>query len=67
MTSTTRPQRRHLSHGLFAVVVLTYLAIIQGAGFLIERTADLGDDSLTTTRGVLLGMWVPLGLALIFT
>lgn len=59
--------RHHLSYGLFAVVVIVYLAIIQGVGLLVQHTADLGDDSLASTRGVLLGMWIPLGLALVFT
>ena len=29
--------------------------------------ADLGDEAMTTTRGVLLGMWLPLGIALLST
>lgn len=66
-TTTDRPTRRHLSYGLFAAVVVAYLVIIKGTGLVIEHTADLGDDSLTSTHGVVLGMWIPLGLALLFT
>ena len=55
---------RSLGYVGFAVVVLVYLAIIQGVGLLIGQ---LTDTDLTTTRGVVLGLWIPLGLALAFT
>ncbi|NHC13130.1 CPBP family intramembrane glutamic endopeptidase [Motilibacter deserti] len=63
--SGTRP-RRALSYAAFGAVVVAYLAIIAGVGRLVRAVADL-DDELTTTRGVQLTMWVPLGLALLFT
>jgi hypothetical protein len=62
---TTIPGRR-LSYLGFAVVVVVYLAIIQGGGVLIQHLTD-SDPSFVTTRDVLLNMWVPLGTALVFT
>lgn len=58
---------RPLPYWLFAVVVVTYLAIIQGGGLLAAHVGGVGDDALTTTRGVLVTMVVPLGAALLFT
>src|SRR5207344_497721 len=44
-----------------------YLAIIQGVGLLLQH-AVLGDaHDFHTTRHVIVGMWIPLGLALLFT
>lgn len=57
---------RRLSYPGFAVVVIAYLAIIQGGGLLIRTLRD-GDDSFVTTEGVIVNMWVPLGAALLFT
>ena len=60
--------RRRLTYWAFALVVFVYLAIIQGGGILVQHLADLNDDNpFVTTRGVLLGLWVPLGAALVFT
>ncbi|MFS3127298.1 CPBP family intramembrane glutamic endopeptidase [Nocardioides sp. Bht2] len=68
VATARRPeQRRALSYRAFALIVLIYLAIIQGVGLLLPHLVDVGDDPLTTTRGVLLTLWIPLGLALIFT
>ena len=50
----------------FALVVVAYLAIIQGGGTLMAQVPG-ADDDFTTTRGVLLNMWIPLGAALVFT
>jgi hypothetical protein len=61
----TRGSRR-LSYLGFVVVVLVYLVIIQGGGLLVQHVAGTG-DSLATTREVLLGFWIPLGAALVFT
>lgn len=57
---------RTLSYAGFAVVVIAYLAIIKAVGYVVGRIWDL-DDGLYTTRDVVLGMWLPLGAALVFT
>lgn len=59
--------RKPLGYGLFAVLVVTYLAIIQGGGLLMTALVDVGDDPLTTTKGVVVIMVIPLGVALAFT
>lgn len=56
---------RRLSYPLFAAVVIAYLAIIQGGGILMERLT--GEDDFLSTRGVVYGMIIPLGVALVFT
>ncbi len=49
---------------LFAVSVIAYLAIIQGIGLLLQYVS--GESDFYTTRGVFIGMIIPLGLALAF-
>jgi|SoimicmetaTmtLPB_FD_contig_71_1633210_length_1569_multi_2_in_0_out_0_2 membrane protease YdiL (CAAX protease family) len=61
------PDRRSLSYTGFAVIVVVYLAIIQGSGLLLQHTVLDGADDFHSTRNVIVGMWVPLGLALLFT
>ncbi|WP_236573667.1 CPBP family intramembrane glutamic endopeptidase [Nocardia caishijiensis] len=61
----TRTARRHLSYPMFAVVVIVYLAIIQGGGILMRHLS--GEDDFRSTRAVFYGMIIPLGAALIFT
>ncbi|KAF0844846.1 hypothetical protein FNL39_11078 [Nocardia caishijiensis] len=50
---------------MFAVVVIVYLAIIQGGGILMRHLS--GEDDFRSTRAVFYGMIIPLGAALIFT
>ena len=57
---------RSVSYGWFAVIVIAYLAIIKGVGYLAGRAWD-PNDGLYTTRDVIVQMWVPLGAALLFT
>lgn len=56
---------RSLTYPLFAVIVVVYLVIIQGGGLLLVRLA--GEENFLTTRGVVFGMVIPLGVALAFT
>ena len=56
---------RRLSLLGFAVVVFAYLAIIKGLGYAVGEIWDV--DDLYTTRNVILGMWLPLGAAFLFT
>lgn len=56
--------RKPLGYGLFAVLVVTYLAIIQGGGILMANLVDVGDDPMTTTKGLVVTMVVPLSVAL---
>src|SRR6478609_7259219 len=55
-----------LSYWGFALIVIGYLAIIQGGGLLVRAVTDVESD-LVTTREVMLNMWIPLGAALVFT
>ncbi len=64
MTTPAEPGGRRLSYAAFAAVVIVYLVIIQGGGLLLQKLADV--DSTTTTRGVVIGMVIPLGVALAF-
>ncbi|TCI97654.1 CPBP family intramembrane glutamic endopeptidase [Aeromicrobium sp. IC_218] len=57
---------RPLALWQFGVVVVVYLAIIQLGGLVLSRVGD-HDDDLTTVEGVLWSMWLPLGVALVFT
>ncbi len=57
---------RALPYWLFAVIVVGYLAIIQVGGLLLTHVAGV-DETLATTEGVLLNMWIPLGTALVYT
>lgn len=57
---------RRLGYVGFAAVVLVYLAILQLGGPLAQQVFG-GGDGFTTTRDVMVNMWVPLGLALVFT
>ncbi|EGD54151.1 CPBP family intramembrane glutamic endopeptidase [Gordonia neofelifaecis] len=68
MNSTNLPatdRGRRLSYVAFAAVVIVYLVIIQLGGKLIGGWAD--EDDIFTTRGLVFTMFIPLGLALIFT
>ncbi len=51
----------------FLVIVVVYLAIIQGVGVVAKSWADLADDKMLSVSDVLTSMWVPLGLGLVFT
>jgi hypothetical protein len=57
---------RPLSYPWFAAIVIAYLAVIKGVGWIAGRVWDT-DDGLYTTRDVMVQMWVPLGAALVFT
>ena len=60
--------RRRLPYGMFAVIVVVYLAIIQVGGLLVTNAAGIDSDhGFVTTHNVLLSMWVPVGAALVFT
>jgi hypothetical protein len=58
--------RRRLSLWGFLVVVVVYLAIIQLGGRAASAIWNTSED-LTTTRDVLVNLWVPLGAAFVFT
>ena len=51
---------------MFGLIVIGYLAIIQGGGLLVTRIGDV-DESFVTTRDVIYNMWIPLGSALVYT
>ena len=57
--------RRRLGYAGFAGIVVVYLAIIQLGGLAIARLAD--ESEPVTTAGVVFGMILPLGAALVFT
>lgn len=65
-TDTAPVTGRRLGYVGFAVVVAVYLAILQLGGPLAQQVFG-GGDGFTTTRDVMVNMWVPLGLALVFT
>lgn len=56
---------RKLSYAMFAAVVVAYLVIIQGGGLLLGKLTD--EHDFLTTRAVVFGMIIPLGVALGFT
>lgn len=60
-----RPPRQ-LSYAGFAAIAVAYLAIIQLGGRLAREVFDAG-EGFTTTRDVMVNMWIPLGTALVFT
>ena len=64
--STAAAPVRALPYWAFAVIVVTYLAIIQLGGIALQRIGD-HDDDITAIDGVLWNMWLPLGTALVFT
>lgn len=51
---------------MFVLIVLGYLAIIQGGGLLLSKLFGV-EQTLTTIKGVILNMWLPLGAALLYT
>ena len=57
---------RTLSYGGFAAIVIGYLVVIKGVGFLAGQLWDV-DDGLYTTHDVVVGMWIPLGISLLYT
>ncbi|WP_433005720.1 CPBP family glutamic-type intramembrane protease [Kribbella sp. CA-294648] len=61
-----RQKRKPLPYRVFGVVVIVYLAIIQGGGILADHVGD-HDGTTTTTEGVIYNLWIPLGAALVFT
>ncbi|WP_336083941.1 CPBP family intramembrane glutamic endopeptidase [Nocardia sp. SSK8] len=66
MSTSARPRgARQLSYPLFAVIVVVYLATIQLGGLAVQHLS--GEDDFFTTRGVVFGMIIPLGVALAFT
>ena len=59
---------RRLSYLAFAIVVLVYLAIVQLGGLVINRRAGIdGNRGFVTTHNVLLTLWIPIGVSLVFT
>ncbi|TYL45409.1 CPBP family intramembrane metalloprotease [Nocardioides sp. BGMRC 2183] len=66
MTSPEASTGRRLSYWWFAAVVIVYLAIIHGVGYVAGRLWDV-DDGLYTTEDVIVQLWIPLGAALAFT
>ena len=64
----TQPEadRRGLPLWGFAVLVVVYLAIIQGVGAALKNTAELTDGATTDVEQVAVHFWIPLGLALAF-
>ena len=59
---------RRLPYGVFAVIVVVYLAIIQAGGLLVTHAAGVnGDHGFVSTHNVLISVWVPIGAALVFT
>jgi hypothetical protein len=65
-TENAWPYGRKLTYPAFALVVVAYLAIIQVGGRLSRSVFDAG-DGFTTTRDVIVNMWIPLGAAFLFT
>lgn len=57
---------RRLGYGWFAAIVVGYLAVIKGVGYLAGEIWDV-EDGLYTTHDVLVQMWLPLGAALVYT
>jgi hypothetical protein len=57
---------RQISYLVFAGIVIGYLAVIKGGGVLASHLYDV-DDSLTTTKGVFVNLWIPLGAAFVYT
>lgn len=57
--------RRRLSYVGFAAIVIGYLAVIKGSGFVVSRIWEV--HTTYSTRDVILGMWLPLGAALVYT
>ncbi|MCW2757811.1 MAG: family intrarane metalloprotease [Nocardioidaceae bacterium] len=60
------PNQRGTSYVAFAGIVIGYLAVIKLIGLLAGHLYDI-DDPLTTTKGVLVTMWIPLGAAFLYT
>ncbi|WP_280306069.1 CPBP family intramembrane glutamic endopeptidase [Nocardia neocaledoniensis] len=50
---------------MYAVIIVVYLAIVQGGGILMRHLS--GEDDFRSTRAVFYGMIIPLGVALAFT
>lgn len=63
----TADRGRQLPIWGFLIVVVVYLAIIQGVGLAVKGWADLTDAKMLTVDDVLISFWIPLGLALVFT
>lgn len=59
--------QRSLSYPGFAAVVVIYLVIIQAGGKIAQSVADVDSGDLSTTKAVVVTLWIPLGAALIFT
>src|SRR5690349_13768593 len=49
------------------VIVVAYLAIIQGVGLAVDGMEPLTDGKFLEIDQVLVQLWIPLGLALVFT
>ena len=60
------PGRRSLSYAGFAAIVVVYLVILQGGGLLAQHLFDAGEE-FVTTKDVFVGLWIPVGTALLFT
>ncbi|WP_109507719.1 CPBP family intramembrane glutamic endopeptidase [Nocardioides speluncae] len=65
-TSVPAGSPHRLSYLWFAVIVISYLAIIKGVGYVAGQIWDV-NDGIYTTQDVVVGMWLPLGAALVFT
>lgn len=66
MTSPADSQTRQLSYPWFALIVIGYLVVIKGTGFIVSQFWEI-NDGLYTTEDVLVQMWIPLGAAFVFT
>jgi uncharacterized protein len=68
-TSPTSPagEGRSLPIWGFLVIVVIYLVIIQGVGLAVDGTEPLTDGKFLEVDQVLVQLWIPLGLALLFT
>ncbi len=64
MTKSTN--KKKLSIWGFLLLVIIYLAIIKGVGFLIKDHVVLVDGKLGSVRDIIISMWLPLGLAFVF-
>ena len=51
----------------FLVIAVIYLAIIQGVGLAVDGLEPLTDGKFLEVDQVLVQLWIPLGLALVFT
>ncbi|MFF7331890.1 type II CAAX prenyl endopeptidase Rce1 family protein [Streptomyces sp. NPDC008150] len=60
------PAGRRLTWPWFLVVVVVYLAILQGLGALIAVDRDSGDSQFPTTESIIRSGVIPIGLSVLF-